>query len=56
MVFHERMKAFRLKTAAVIEYYRSHGNRFAEVDGDQSVEAVTKSIRATLLKLRHHPE
>jgi adenylate kinase len=56
VVFHERMKAFRLKTAAVIEYYRSHGNRFAEVDGDQSVEAVTKSIRATLLQLRHHPE
>ncbi len=55
-VFHERMKAFRLKTAAVIEYYRSHGNRFAEVNGDQSVEAVTKSIRSTLLKLRHHPE
>jgi len=55
-VFHERMKAFAQKTAAVIEYYRSHGNRFAEVDGDRPVHEVTKSIRAALLKLRHHPE
>ena len=55
-VFHERMKAFQKQTAPVIEYYRTHGNRFAEVDGDQSVEAVTHSIRTTLLKLRHHPE
>jgi len=55
-VFHERMKAFQKQTAPVIEYYRSHGNRFAEVDGDQPVEVVTKSIRRTLLNLRHHPE
>jgi len=55
-VFHERMNSFRQKTSAVIEYYRSHGNRFAEVDGDRPVHEVTKSIRATLLKLRHHPE
>jgi adenylate kinase len=55
-VFSERMKAFEQKTSAVIEYYRSHGNRFAEVDGDRPVGEVTKSIRATLLKLRHHPE
>ena len=55
-VFHERMKAFAQKTAAVIEYYRSHGNRFAEVDGDRPVHEVTKSIRAALLNLRHHPE
>ena len=55
-VFRERMKAFIQKTSAVIEYYRSHGNRFAEVDGDRPVHEVTKSIRATLLKLRHHPE
>lgn len=55
-VFHERMKAFDEKTAAVIEYYRTHGGRFAEVDGNQTVEAVTKSIRTALLKLRHHPE
>lgn len=55
-VFHERMKTFRIKTAAVIEYYRSHGNRFAEVDGDRPVEEVTKGIRAALLQLRHHPD
>ncbi len=55
-VFHERMKAFTHKTSAVIEYYRSHGNRFAEVDGDRPVHEVTKNIRAALLKLRHHPE
>jgi adenylate kinase len=55
-VFHERMRSFEQKTAAVIEYYRSHGNRFAEVDGNLPVAEVTRSIRATLLKLRHHPE
>lgn len=55
-VFRERIKAFTQKTSAVIEYYRSHGNRFAEVDGDRPVHEVTKSIRAALLKLRHHPE
>jgi adenylate kinase len=55
-VFHERMKAFEAKTAAVIEYYRTHGGRFAEVNGDQPVDVVTQNIRRTLLKLRHHPE
>jgi adenylate kinase len=55
-VFRERMKAFQQKTAAVIEYYRSHGNRFAEVDGNLLVDDVTREIRATLLRLRHHPE
>jgi adenylate kinase len=55
-VFHERMRAFQSKTAAVIEYYRSHGNRFAEVDGNAPVIDVTHAIRSTLLKLRHHPE
>jgi adenylate kinase len=52
-VFHERMKAFQSKTAAVIEYYRSHGGRFAEVDGNLSVDEVTAAIRATLFRLRH---
>jgi adenylate kinase len=55
-VFRERMKAFESKTAAVIEYYRSHGNRFAEVDGNLPVAEVTQAIRTTLLQLRHHPE
>jgi adenylate kinase len=55
-VFHERMRSFVQKTSAVIEYYREHGNRFAEVDGDRPVDQVTRSIRETLLRLRHHPE
>lgn len=55
-VFEERMRAFQQKTAAVIEYYRSHGERFASVDGDRPVEEVTRGIRKALLALRHHPE
>lgn len=55
-VFHKRMSEFRENTAAVIEYYREHGNRFAEVNGDQHIDDVTRDIRSTLLRLRHHPE
>jgi adenylate kinase len=55
-VFNERMKAFHQKTFAVIEYYRSHGGRFAEVNGDAPVEEVTHNIRKALLALRHHPD
>lgn len=55
-VFYERMKAFEAKTAAVIEYYRAQDSRFAEVDGNLSVEEVMQSIRATLFRLRHHKE
>jgi adenylate kinase len=55
-VFQERMRSFEQKTSAVIEYYREHGNRFAEVDGDRPIDEVTQSIRETLLRLRHHPE
>ena len=51
-VFHERMKAFDAQTAPVIEYYRTHGNRFAEVDGDRALEEVTGAIRSTLLRMR----
>ena len=51
-VFRERMRAFQSKTAAVIEYYRSHGSRFAEVDGTLPVDDVTESIRTTLFQLR----
>jgi adenylate kinase family enzyme len=50
------MREFRENTAAVIEYYREHGNRFDEVDGNLPVDEVTREIRSTLLKLRHHPE
>ena len=55
-VFYERMRGFEQKTSAVIEYYREHGNRFAEVDGDRPIDEVTQNIRETLLRLRHHPE
>ena len=51
-VFHERMKAFNESTAPVVEYYRTHGNRFAEVDGNQELEQVTQGIRSTLLRMR----
>lgn len=51
-VFHERMKAFEAQTAPVIEYYRTHGNRFAEVDGNRSLDEVTDAIRSTLLRMR----
>jgi len=49
------MKTFEQQTAPVIEYYRSHGNRFAEVNGDQAVDVILQSIRAALLKLRNQP-
>ncbi len=54
-VFYERMKAFEAQTAPVIEYYRTHGNRFAEVDGNQPLDAVTEGIRSTLLRMREQP-
>jgi adenylate kinase len=46
-------KTFEVKTAAVIEYYRTHGERFAEVDGDRPEEEVTQGIRTVLMHLRH---
>jgi len=52
-VFHERMKAFQSKTAAVIEHYRDCG-RFAVVDGDRPVAEVTQSIWETLLTFRQY--
>ena len=51
-VFFERMKAFDALTAPVIEYYRTHGNRFAEVNGDGPLDEVTDAIRGTLLRMR----
>ncbi len=46
------MKAFEAQTAPVVEYYRTHGNRFGEVDGDRSMDEVTEGIRSTLLRMR----
>ena len=51
-VFRERMREFGDRTAPVIEYYRTHGNRFAEVDGDRSLNEVFAAIRSTLLRMR----
>lgn len=55
-VFRERMRAFAAQTAPVIEYYRTHGNRFAEADGDREPDQVTEAIRATLLQMRRETE
>lgn len=50
-VFAERMRAYAEKTAPVLEHYRTL-SRFAEVDGDATVEAVTESILAAVEHLR----
>lgn len=50
-VFAERLRAYEELTAPVVEHYRSLG-RFAEVDGDQTVDRVTSDILATVQRLR----
>jgi adenylate kinase len=50
-VFAERMRAYAEQTAPVLEHYRTLG-RFAEVDGDAPVEAVTESILGAVEELR----
>jgi adenylate kinase len=50
-VFIERMKTFQAQTAPVVEHYRTQG-RFREVNGDQSVEAVSEAIKSALQALR----
>ena len=55
-VVYERMKAFDALTAPVISYYRIHGNRFAEVEGDRPLEEVTEAIRSTLRRMRQVQE
>ncbi len=50
-VFAERMRAYAEQTAPVLEHYRTLG-RFAEVDGDATIEAVTESILAAVEHLR----
>jgi adenylate kinase len=50
-VFAERMRAYAQQTAPVLEHYRTLG-RFAEVDGDATVEAVTESILSAVEHLR----
>ncbi|ACO31510.1 MULTISPECIES: adenylate kinase [Acidobacterium] len=50
-VFEERMRAYESLTAPVVEHYRGLG-RFAQVDGERAVEAVTSGIMAAIEKLR----
>jgi adenylate kinase len=50
-VFAERMRAYAEQTAPVLEHYRALG-RFAEVDGDASVDTVTESILDAVEGLR----
>jgi adenylate kinase len=50
-VFAERMRAYAEQTAPVLEHYRRLG-RFAEVDGDSSVDTVTESILDAVERLR----
>jgi len=52
--FAERMKEFERLTAPVVPHYRAQG-RFAEVDGRQSVEEVTRAVRTQLELLRSEP-
>jgi adenylate kinase len=49
--FRERMVEYAAKTALVIEHYRAQGC-FDEVDGAQSVEDVSQSIKSVLQRLR----
>ncbi|MFL6429001.1 MAG: adenylate kinase family protein [Acidobacteriaceae bacterium] len=50
-VFAERMRAYAEQTAPVLEHYRALG-RYAEVDGDSSIDAVTESILVAVAGLR----
>ncbi|HEX6771374.1 MAG TPA: nucleoside monophosphate kinase [Acidobacteriaceae bacterium] len=50
-VFAERMRAYAEQTAPVLEHYRAL-DRFAEVDGDGPVDAVTESILEAVERLR----
>lgn len=50
-VFAERMRAYAEQTAPVLEHYRKLG-RFAEVDGDASVDLVTENILDAVERLR----
>jgi adenylate kinase len=45
------MKVFEAETAPVLPHYRSQG-RFAEVNGLQDVDLVTREVLAGLARLR----
>jgi adenylate kinase len=50
-VFEERMRTYNSQTAPVVEHYRAQ-SRFAEVDGEQPVDAVTAAVMAVVLRSR----
>lgn len=50
-VFEERMRAYHALTAPVVEHYRALG-RFAEVDGEQTVSAVTATVVGAVVRMR----
>ena len=47
----ERLRTYEALTAPVVSHYRSLG-RFADVDGEQPVEAVTQSVMDAIVRLR----
>ena len=49
--FEERMRAYSALTAPVVEHYRKLG-RFALVDGDRPIDAITSEIIAAVESLR----
>jgi adenylate kinase len=50
-VFEERMRAYDSLTAPVVEHYRALG-RFAEINGEQPVSAVTAEVMQAVRRLR----
>ncbi len=50
-VFDRRMREFESQTASVVEHYRALG-RFDEVNGEQSVSAVTAEVMQAVKRLR----
>ena len=50
-VFVERMKTFDAQTAPVVAHYRNQG-RFAEADGNLSMESVNTAIEQAIVNLR----
>ena len=50
-VFAERMRTYDEMTAPVVEHY--HGRaRFAEVNGDMTVDDITRAIVGAIVRLR----
>lgn len=51
-VFAERMRTYEELTAPVVEHYRALG-RFAEVDGEQAVDAVAAGVMSAVARMRN---